>query len=227
MFDNPTLVIIVIALVAFGGFAFLRYYFSKDARTRRALAAKERVPIAEVPEGGTVKIAGRISCIGTPLEAPLSGRECACWEVVVQERVKRGKSSHWREIIREQGTQAFIVEDDTARALGEADGFPQMALEQDGHFSSGTFNDATPELERFLNEYGHQSTGLFGFNRTFRYREGVLEEGEEVAVFGKARWEADPDGITRGGYRDSPRRVVLSDPDEGRMLLSDSISTTK
>lgn len=227
MSDNPILVIMVLVFLGFGIFALFRHYYSKEARTRRALNAQERVPISEVPEGGIVKIAGRITYLGTPLEAPLSGRRCACWEVVVQERVQRGKNRQWREIIREQATQEFLVEDDTARAKVEAECFPQMALEQDGHFSSGTFNDPTPELVQFLAENGYETAGLFGFNRTYRFREGVLEEGEAVAVLGKARWEADPDGMTRGGYRDSPRRVVLTDPDEGRMLLSDSVSTTK
>ena len=68
---------------------------------------------------------------------------------------------------------------------------------------------------------------LAGFNRTLRYREAVFEEGEEVAVLGRARWEMDPDPKAEGsGYRGGAKRLVIEAPEtEGPLLASDDPNT--
>jgi len=202
-----------------------RWQYSKDAWKRRELKSAQRVPIRKVADGTTVKIGGRLSYAGDPLEAPLSGRACACWQVVIERQVRSGNSCEWEELIRDQEARSFFVEDETGRALVEARN-PAVALNQDAHFSSGTFNDATERLEAFLASHGKTSVGLLGFNIDMRYREGVLEEGEVVSAWGRARLEPDPDGATSaGGYREAPTRVVIGDPDVGQMLLSDDPDT--
>ncbi len=203
------------------------FLFSKDARTKRALAGKQRVSIKDIEEGLEVKVSGRLSYAEEPLVAPLTGRPCACWEVTVEEYRKSGNSGSWREIIREQECQPFFIDDDTERALVR-DTIPIVAIEKDGHFKSGTFNDASDELESFLYEHGHQSVGMLGFNRSLRYKEGVLEEGEDVAAAGLAHREPDPGGHGRsGGYRDAPTIVVIEAPEGGQCMLSDSYETLK
>lgn len=203
------------------------FFFSKDARTKRALASKERASIKDVEEGHEVKIAGRLAYAEEPLIAPLSGRPCACWEVVVEEYKSSGKSGSWREIIRDQECLTFFIEDDSGKAL-VVDQVPRVAIDKDSHHRSGTFNDATEELSAFLHEHGHESVGMFGFNRRMRYKEGVLEEGEEVAVMGLARREADPSGSGRsGGYREAPTIVIIDAPEGGQCLISDSFSTLR
>ena len=37
---------------------------------------------------------------------------------------------------------------------------------------------------------GFKSEGFLGFNKSIRYKEGILENGEEIAVFGKGKWIA-------------------------------------
>lgn len=212
----------MLAIVAVAGASYLLFhYFSKAARTRRALRSTERTLIVDAIEGTLVKISGRVKYAGEPMEAPLSGRTCAVWEVVVEEHRSSGRSSHWRSIISDYEAQHFIIEDESGKALVKPV-VPQLALEQDARYRSGTFMDAPPELERFLASRGHASTGVFGFNKSMRYREGVLEEGERVAVYGVCRWELDPDPSTGGvGYRDTPRRLVIESPSESRLLISD------
>jgi len=222
------MVFVVLGLILFGAIAFVSYYFSKDAKTRRSLAGAERTTIAGAEEGALVKISGELVLRGDPIESPLSQRPCAAWEVRVEERRSSGKSSHWHTIIQDQHAVDFLVEDDSGRALVRAI-VPQMALEQDGHFRSGTFEDAPPALEGFLAEHGHTSTGLLGFNKSMRYREGALEAGERVTVLGVCRWEPDPDPAAAGagGYRKGALRLVVEPPPEGRLLISDDPSVGK
>lgn len=131
-------------------------------------------------------------------------------------------------IVRERGGGDFFVCEGEHRALVKTD-LAQPILDEDASFSSGFLNDATPELEAFLADRGHSSQGWV-FNKTMRYREGVVEAGETVAVVGVGRWERDPEANARAGagYRqaDLPTRLVLEAPDDGPLLLSDEYRTT-
>lgn len=210
------LLVVAVVLVAL----VLSWWFSEAAKIRRALRAARRVPIAEVREGEVVRVTGRVRGVSELLRAPLSGRPCVFFEVTVEEYRSSGKSGRWVRILREQEAMDFLVEDGTGKALVRADGMRVLA-QRDHEQSSGTFNDATPELEAFLARHGEKSTGWI-FNRRLRYREGIFEPGETVTVLGEAHWEQDPDPETAGtGYRDVPKRLVLRPRPQGPVIASD------
>jgi hypothetical protein len=169
-------------------------------------------------------ICGRIGQLDRLLTGPLTGRPCVFYRCLVQEYRSSGKSGHWHTIIEEHDSVDFLVEDRSGVARVEVSG-AEPALVLDAHFRSGTFNDARPELEAYLARYGERSTGRLGFNKSIRYREGVLEPGETVAAMGKARLELDSSPDTaRRGYRSRPQRPVLGLTPEGHLLLSDDPS---
>jgi hypothetical protein len=182
--QDPT-ILIALLLVGVIAILFLSFYFSRRSRFLRALRKTPRSRIADVREGTLVKVQGRLEFAAQPLRAPLSGRSCAYYEAIVEERRKRGKSSYWREIIRETAAEEFLLRDESGEALIDlvAD---NVLLTLDAHYSSGMFDNAGPNEERFLSKHGHSSTGWI-FNRTLRYREGVLAGGETVVVCGVAR----------------------------------------
>jgi hypothetical protein len=93
-------------------------------------------------------------------------------------------------------------------------------------FRSGEAQEATSRLEAFLERHGLSSASEIGTRDELIYREGVLEEGELVAVLGTARVEPDPDGAARS-YREVATRVVVDEPDEDPLMLSDTASTTR
>ena len=97
-----------------------------------------------------------------------------------------------------------------------------IAIHKDKHGSSGTFNDAHPRFETFLNEHDESSVGLLGFNKGLKYREGVLEAGEEVYVRGRVTLEPDPDGGS-DGYRSRARRPVIVPGEDHAVYASDDI----
>lgn len=206
------------------------YLFSPAARLRRTLARAPRYSIAEAVDGEIVKVAGRLEYAGDALEAPLSGRACVLFELVIEEYRSSGKSGRWVQIIREVGGRDFLLRDDTGKALvrvGDDDDRGRgLLIHKDVNRRSGTCNDATPDLEALLARHGHSSQGWF-FNKAIRYNEGVLEEGEQVVVAGLGRWEPDPDpdpGALMGGYRDAPRRLVLGRSEAVPLLVSDDPS---
>jgi len=209
--------------VAVIGLILSKMYMSPRQVAKRALGAVQLVPIARASEGSLVKVTGRLSIVGEPLRAPLSGRECAAWHVEVDQHESSGDGGgSWKNIIWETSAGTFLFQDSTGRAIVNALG-ARLVLVLDAHFKSGTFNDARPQLEAYLTSHGHESTGFLGFNKAIRYREGALEAGEEVTVLGQAHWEPDPDPHAPSqGYRQRAMRLVLDIPSgEAEMIVSD------
>lgn len=213
-------VFVVLLFVVVVGILVLSYWFSEAAKIRRALRGARKVAIVEAKEGEIVKLTGRVRPAGQTLRAPLSNRPCVFFEVTVEEYRSSGKSGRWVQVIRESEGVDFLVEDGTGKALVRGDGMKVLAV-KDHDRRSGTFNDATPDLEAFLARHGRKSTGWV-FNKSLRYKEGAFEPGETVTVLGAVHWEQDPDPETAGsGYRDVPKRLVLQPRPDGPILASD------
>jgi hypothetical protein len=210
-------VLLVIAIVAVVGIMAGAWWFSPHQRVLRAIRGVPRVPIPEAVEGSIVRIVGRVRGGDAVLSAPISGRPCAHYDVLVEEYVRRGKRGHWRTVVHEIQSCDFTLEGDQGAALVRTTVLEGAVL-RDHRRSSGFLNDASPSLDALLARHGRSSTGLFGMNRSLRYREGVLEPGEEVAVVGLATWVSDPEpgrpvtgAIGGGQYRESarPRRLEI------------------
>jgi len=211
------------------GFYAISTYYSEESTTLRAMRAAPQVRIGDAKDGARVRLVARVSSHGDErLAAPLSGRACVAFRVHVEERVRGRKSSHWRTMIDERESVDFVLEDPSGRAIVRARG-AKLLIDLDHRQGSGTFHDATPALESYLARHGQQSTGLLGFNRPMRYREGALDIGETVSVVGVARWEDDPGAsIEPVGFRDASRRkrLVIEPGPDGALYASDTIAAT-
>jgi hypothetical protein len=208
-------------LTAIGGGMALRFAFHRDRRIKRMLRRIVPTPIAEAPDGRAIKIVGELLCAGRSLTAPLSGRACAYYTVVVEEYRGGGKGGRWKEILREEKGVDFFLRDDSGTALVHfpADGHVWPALVEDRRARVSPIFHADEALKRFLAERGRPVDGWF-VRRNQRAREGVLEAGERVAVAGTARWLPAPDGIG-GGYREAGKRLVLQGSEQLGLFLSD------
>jgi hypothetical protein len=207
--------------------AVLGAFFAQDARVKRALRKAPLHTTATFPANAVATVQGTACYLGAaPLVAPFTGRACAYYEAVVEEYRSSGRSGSWYRVIVERQGQDFLVDDGqgTARvSMGNA----TVALVKDAHFRSGLFQDASPVLEDFLARHGRSSQGWL-FNKNLRYREGVIEAGELVAVCGQGRHEPDPDPRSAtGGYRDTAARLVLSAPPAMPLYVSDDMSALR
>jgi hypothetical protein len=190
------------------------YWFSDDARTRRLLKEAPARKIREIQEGMVVRVTGRLRPAADLVQAPLSGRHCAYYEVLVEERRSTGKSSRWYDVLREVKARDFEVEDGTGVVLVRM-GACKVAITKDTHTRSGTFDNASAAERALLERNGEESTGLLGFNRTLRYEEGALEPGEEVTVLGQVKVHTGLDGARVLAIGPPPDRPVLVSDDRG------------
>lgn len=163
-------------------------YNRRYNQVKRKLRRAEFKRIQFIQDGETVTVAGNVVFHKRYVQAPLSGRECVYYHVTVERKKSSGKNSHWVKEIDEASCVDFLLDDGESQALIEASAI-EGYLEKDALYRSGTFNDATPVMEAFLQKYSFKSTGPFGLNRALRYREGALEKHEYVVVSGQCQWE--------------------------------------
>jgi hypothetical protein len=183
------------------------WYVGKPQRRRRQLRGVHRVPIAELGEGQVGRLVGTVS--GEPIPAPISGRPCLCWFVLVEEGVNLP-----RPIIRASGGVPFELADGSGRALIDPTG-AEIDVDLDVHRHSGGVDRPT-ELERaFLDRYHRRSGG------SYRYHEGIIPPGATAAVVGSGTRELDRDAAAAAdrGYRDAAPTLLRMRPDQARPLL--------
>ena len=211
-------IIFFLIIIVVGGSALYQYYFNTENILKRQLKNTPGKKIHEFSSTEEGKIVGKVALHQEILNAPLSDRQCVYYKVIVEQKKSRGKSSHWVEIFTDEKAVDFLVDQNGERALVKKD-FLHGVLERDASYSSGFLNDPSPKLLKYLRQYGVESTNVLGFNKTFRYKEGILELGEEIAIMGQASWE-DPDPNT-GGYK----RLVFTGNGASPVYVSDYKTT--
>lgn len=164
---------------------------------------------------GFAEVKGRVVCLGEPLSSPLAKARCVHFRFRVTERRKRGKHHHTVTVVDHQQHVPFGVDDGTGVVRVDPRE-AELHLATDVQTSSGFLSDAPPELEHLLqSRYGASSQGLI-FNKSMRYTETSLGEGDHVYVLGpvEARSGQQPRFTSRSGERpfvsDSSEKTLTS-----------------
>lgn len=148
--------------------------------------------IADFKNGEKGKISGQILFAGETINAPLTGRRCVYYYVMVEEYRRSRSSANWHKIFEEEGMGDVEVDDGTGYAIIDTR-FTMSHLVPDVKFHSGTFDDPPPKLEAYLSSRRIDGTTLLGFNKNLRYVEGILEKGETCVVSGEGQWNIAKD----------------------------------
>lgn len=212
--------IIFTIIIAIAG---LSYLFSKKARIKRKLKKASFKKMAGFKNGEVAKIVGKVEIVGEALIAPLSGRICSYYYIHVQERVSSGKNSYWKTRVEEEVSGKFVIREGENCAFINDNNLNSYIV-QDRNYSSGFLNDASLKLEKYLNSKGYKSEGILGMNRTLRYKEGVLEDKEEIAVFGQGNWK---EGSALNLPEEYGRVLEITSKNGEAIFLSDDPDTTE
>jgi len=205
--EDSIVFVLIISLIIIA--IIIGYYFSKKNKKTR------KKQISSVRENEYAKVIGKALHVHEPLIAPLSGRKCVFYYIHIQ---KKGDKS-WHTFIKEEKAQDFFLEVNGEMAIVKPNEFPKKTfVVEDFETKSGSFNDATPELESFLNKHGKESTGFFGFNRQLRYKEGIIELKENIAVKGIGKWKRLNEPIE--GYNYS-KILTLTGSEKEKLIITD------
>lgn len=210
------LIIAGIAILVGGGL-FALFWFSKKAVIKRALKKAPLMQISQFVGGESGRVTGRVAFLGQVIEAPLSKRKCSYYNVTIEEYRSNGKSGSWHVVLNEEKVGDIVLAQGSQYALIDKTAIKSYLI-PDANFKSGTFNNATPELEAFLQSRGMKSTGLIGLNKTLRYVEGVLEENETFTVSGVGNWST----VKQAGVNiPSSRYLFITPGEKGVVYLTD------
>jgi hypothetical protein len=222
----PIVMPIVLGLMVAGSLLYA-WYRGRDRTIKRALRAIARTDVGRAEDGQVQKLVGKVRFLSPPLEAPLTGRPCTYFCVVVEERVLSGRETQWQQVLREERGQDFELDDGSGRALVEIRG-AEVAIVSDAKFRTGVSDDPTPRMQAFFEHHRMHRRKGFTLRKLRRFREGVLEDGEQVAASGQVSLEVpERAGDADDGYRSAPaRQPVLRSKVSVRLLVTDDPSVT-
>lgn len=175
--------------------------------------------------GGLV-VVGRVRREGPALTAPLSGRSCVAYQIVVEARRRRERwlvADQSGPLFQQQEASPFVVATERSEALIDLSGPFNLSLAAD---QSGVTDWLTPHPGRYrrlaevLLAAGIRTRNFLGTWRSLTYVERILTEHEVVGVEGPGASEVDPAG-ERPDLRSPPQRLVLRGTDEYPLQISD------
>lgn len=198
---------------------------------RRKVARTPRVALGELQEGVVARVVGRAGKLDDVLEAPLTGRACVYYRVTIAQPIW----AFGRVLAREERGITFTIDDATGHAIIDPSGCI-IDLAKDGrddtvsHIPNGR---EVALLARFgieAKEWVEMERGRapVRLDRSFIFREAIIEVGETIAIVGSAVREPDPSAPPEAAYRgDPPTRLRMTSSRKQPMIISDSpLATT-
>ncbi len=183
---------LLVGAVALIGLA-LSWWFSRRRSILSELNNERAIAIARFASGQRGKIVGTLEYEGEPLVSPLTGRTCAYYHITVEELVEDNNTTNteaWYQVIREEKRLHFIVADSSGRAFIDT-GAADVAADICVSILSGPLEHPSELEELFLATHGPRDKHWF-VGKTLRYKEGILEAGERVSVYGEGYREPEP-----------------------------------
>jgi hypothetical protein len=208
-----------ISLLAVMGALFYENVLSRKARARRSVQqAPKHLRDRSHQE---VHVTGVVHARGQLLRAPVSGRPCLAYELQVDLEEK----STWTRVVERSEAVDFVVAAATGEVLVDTtEPIVVFALEWDRRGSTSWYEKidegAQRAVEELLSSKGVTLNTWTG-DRVFRYREGVLEEGETVSVRGIAIRVVD-ERAQPIAPRTLPSALVLRGTVDTPLIISDA-----
>jgi len=148
-----------------------------------------------------------------------------CYYVIVE---RKGDKNRWYKYVEEEYFQDFFLKIDDEMVIVRPSkthiDFQKTYYVIDHEDKSGFFNDAKPHLEKFLNSFDKKSYGILGLNRALRYKEGIIEANETIAIKGLAQWKTYNEPLE--GYSYS-KILTLTGTEKQKLIITDYPEATK
>jgi hypothetical protein len=224
----PLLLIGVIVLIVIAGWA-LRERAAEappPEPVKRRLQRAPLVTLRQLLPHTDARVVGEISADAeAPLIAPMSGRSCVAWHIVLERRMNASdtdRQEYWEAELTEESGNTVELEDEGGRATVQLAGarwelgYEKVELLVEDRDLSGSMRAF---LQRNRIDWGRY------VKPTYRFREQVLDRGARVCIFGQA---TQPGALVvgGGGYRDAPATLVFAAGANRPLIVSDPRRST-
>jgi hypothetical protein len=196
------------ALVCLALASWSHFHFKKADRIHKLMSDTKTTPIGSL-KPGPVEIKGKVNSTLPPIPSPWTQKHGVFYQFLVQEYHQGEHSGRWFDYINDRSDDPFLIEVETgsveispgeaqfqikterSTASGSIMDETENTGEQDRTISNSSWDgvDAPEDLRTLLKtRYGKDTRGLLG-NITLKYTESILQNGDEVYVFGEVRQE--------------------------------------
>ena len=127
-------------------------------------------------------------------------------------------------VLEDVECRPFYIDDGTGKALVKTTA-PRLSLVLVSRHNSRTRAETADRLRDYLENRAQKQVPFSTVGRSLQVREGIVEAGELIAAIGVGLWEVDANGMTGASYRDAARVLVLEDPEDGWLAISDDPTT--
>lgn len=172
-------------------FGFMLFSFVKTYKLKKLI---QNTPTSKIGflKSGFVEICGKILAQDQMITAPIKGTHCVYYDFRIEEWKRSGKHHRWVAVVKDKQHTPFWIQDETGRALIKIEEAETLFDEDSKIGSGGTLDASTPEslLDAIAQKYGYNRKGWL-FDKKIRYRESVLEAGDQIYVLGSAHVGVD------------------------------------
>jgi hypothetical protein len=194
---------------------------TSEKHFRRELEAYPEALVSKA--SGAVRVTGRIRCAAELLSAPLSGRACIGYEIVVEAKTGAYQPYGLRptsRLVAAREVCPFLLTDESGTARVDTSGPLRLGLLTDYvGVTDGDYPGKHQALSVLLESKGVVATDSLGCWARLRYAESVIADDQLVCVGGPSNREVDPTG-DRSGPRVPPLRLVLRGTEAQPLLIA-------
>ena len=217
LLENPRAMILASMLLFLGAILVFNYFFNTRNTILKQLKKTPSKSPNAIKENEYVFVKGKAKAIGEPLIAPLSGKKCLLYEIVVEEKRKS-----WVSIYNDTILQDFYIDSHGEKVRVDTRlprKFRRVFLDKDTSGGSSVWKKPNHKLTAYLKTKGTDSKNFLGIQRKLRYKEGILEIDENVAIKGIANWKTLSQPIEGFNYS---KIVTLTGSKKQKLLITDT-----
>lgn len=157
-------------------------FFSKEKKRNRKINRLEVAKTNDFYDNQVYKVVGKVKMKSKLIYSPIQGKECVAYETLVN----RVNQDWLDKVINEKKGNDFYVESNGFKCLvciSKSD----LSVKLNHVKDTGLINKLNDNLKSYLNKY-RVSVTSFGFNKSFQFYEGLINERDEVLVCGEGKW---------------------------------------
>ena len=210
--ENPIpAIFILIALLSY----IYSSFFSKKALAKKHFKKEKASKIFNFKNGEQGKIIGKAECITSPLIAPLSGKKCVFYEVIVSRPTEDNNSV----LIKKSRSSEFYIVNNTGKVLVN----PKNAIyeiKNDIYTNSGILKEPNKKMLDFLKANDIESKTFLGANKSLTFQEKSIEVGELIGIRGKGLYNTSTNNTIEP-------ILTFKNLSHSRLFISDNPETIK
>lgn len=189
--------------------AILKTIFSEKNKIYRKIKSQKNTLKKSAQPGQLARIKGKLISTGDEIHSPLNNVKCLHYKIVVHQLVSSGKSQHFKKVFEQEEKSEYLIKQDNSYAYIRTSNLKSY-IKPKAYSNYGIFNKNKVDFTDYLRFNNVKLKSFLGSKNRFRFREGLLFEGSEISVLGKASFK-DADQL---GLPISYGRILLIEPTE-------------